>query len=76
DVMSQYLEAQGLKTDMDAAEEAPVEALVVSLAMGCPFEPSEKQVLLEAQTVLERANRLIALMEILSADDAGGEMLQ
>jgi len=74
--MRRYLEAEGLKTDWEAAEQAPIEALVSSLAMGCPFAPNEKQALLEAVTVMDRANCLIALMEMSGADDTGGDMLQ
>lgn len=75
--MRAYLDAQGLKTDWSAAEEAPTEALVVSLAMGCPFAPSEKQALLEAETVSARAEFLIALMEMESAsDDEGSDAMQ
>ena len=77
EAMEVYLDAEGLKTDWDAVEEAPSEALVVSLAMGCPFAPNEKQALLEAQTMVHRADCLIALMEMSCVDDAGNDtMLQ
>ena len=66
--MHDYLDAEGLKTDWDAVDEAPIQALVSSLAMGCPFAPNEKQALLEAKSANARADCLIALMEM-----AGGE---
>ena len=71
-----YLAAEGLKTDWDVAEEAPIEALISSMCMGCPFAVNEKQALLEAETLKERADCLIALMEMSTADDSGGDMLQ
>ncbi len=73
DIMRDYLDAEGLKADWEAAENAPVEALVVSLAMGCPFSPSEKQALLEAPTVAEQAECLMALMEMSGGDEPGGD---
>lgn len=76
EIMRDYLDAEGLKADWNAAENAPVEALVVSLAMGCPFSPSEKQALLEAPTVFEQAESLMALMEMSGGDDAGDTTLQ
>lgn len=71
--MRRYLESESLKTDWDAVGSAPTDALVASLAMGCPFEPNEKQALLEADTVAARARCLIALMEMTSASDQGGD---
>lgn len=77
EVMHDYLAAEGLKTDWDAASAAPLDALVISLAMGCPFEPNEKQALLEAETVEARARCLIALMEISGAETMDpGQKLQ
>lgn len=71
--MHRYLDAEGLKTDWRLVDDAPTDALVVSLAMGCPFAPNEKQALLEAETVADRAACLIALMEMSCAGDNGGE---
>lgn len=73
EVMRDYLDAEGLKADWEAAVSAPIEALVISLAMGCPFAPNEKQALLEARTVGERAACLMALMEMSGAEDPGGD---
>ena len=48
--------------------------LVVTLAMVCPFEPAEKQALLEAPTDTERAAALLTLLQMgaLSQDTPGG----
>jgi len=76
EIMGDYLDAESLKTDWDAVDEAPIDALVVSLAMGCPFAPNEKQALLEAKTVADRAECLMALMEMSGGDEPGGGPLQ
>ena len=65
-----YLDRKSLAVDWSAAEQAPVEALTNSLAMALPFDPLEKQVLLEAQTLEERLDTLAALLAI---DAAGAE---
>jgi hypothetical protein len=68
--LGRYLDHRGLGIDWDTAGQAPVGALVNSLAMGLPFDPAEKQALLEAVTIGDRAEALIALLEI---DSAGGD---
>lgn len=68
--LSRYLDHRGLGIEWETAEAAPLEALVNSLAMGLPFDAGEKQALLEAVTVSERAEALTALLEI---DAAGGD---
>ncbi len=67
--MEYYLDTEDLKTDWDAVEEAHTQALVASLAMGCPFASNEKQALLEAESTADRAQCLISLMEMSSVDD-------
>lgn len=69
-----YLETRGLDIDWDTAETAPPEALVNSLAMALPFEPPEKQALLEAPDLDGRAAVLTALMRIDAAGDGDGDM--
>ena len=59
-----YLERRQLDVDWESAKTAPSEALVNSLAMLLPFDTAEKQALLEAPTMIERREALIALMEI------------
>jgi Lon protease-like protein len=43
-----YLERRQLEIDWETAEAAPQEALINSLSMALPFEPAEKQALLES----------------------------
>jgi Lon protease-like protein len=59
-----YLDRRGLEVEWETAAEAPGEALVNSLAMALPFDPAEKQALLEARTCAERREILIAMMRI------------
>ena len=68
--LARYLDQRGLGIDWDTANQAPVDALVNSLSMGLPFDPAEKQALLEAVTIADRAEALAALLEI---DSAGGD---
>ncbi len=63
-----YLTRRSLEVDWEAAKEAPGEALVNSLAMALPFEPAERQALLEAADFAGRRETLITLMEIDAAD--------
>ena len=41
-----------------------MERLITSLSMICPFDPTEKQALLEAPTLEERAEMMISLVEM------------
>jgi Lon protease-like protein len=65
-----YLDHRGLAMDdWEAPKTAPAESLVNGLAMMLPFDAAEKQALLEAATLSERREALIALMEIGAAVD-------
>ena len=59
-----FFRLQGIDTDWSAIKEAPDGALVTSLAMTCPFEPREKQALLECRGLIERGELLTTLMEM------------
>jgi Lon protease-like protein len=59
-----FFRLHGLSADWQAIEQTSDERLVTSLAMICPFEPSEKQALLEAPTLCERGRLLVALIEM------------
>ena len=66
--LKRYLNRRELDIDWETAHTAPLEALVNSLAMGLPFEPAEKQALLEAAGLDERRE---VLSTLLSIDGAG-----
>ena len=67
-----YLEGRGSEANWEAIEEASDEMLVNSLAMICPFNPSEKQALLEAGDLCERAQMMMTLIEMARLDRTGG----
>ena len=71
DALRAYMAHRLLDIDWETAETAPMEALVNSLSMALPFEPAEKQALLEAMGLMPRAEALTALMRIDAAD--GGD---
>jgi Lon protease-like protein len=62
--LSAFLKANKLKADWEGIENAPNEALVNALAMMSPYGPAEKQALLEAPNLKERAEILVAVTEI------------
>ena len=66
-----YFEANGIEGDWKAIEEAGDAALVTSLAMICPFAAPEKQALLEAMSLPERARTMTAIMEM-AVHEPGG----
>jgi Lon protease-like protein len=70
DALRRYFANAGVEANWDAISTMPDDALVVSLCMACPFDPEEKQALLEARDEAERARALLALLEI-NAFDAG-----
>jgi uncharacterized protein len=70
-----YFQQHQISADWGAIDSVPGERLVTSVAMVCPFEPSEKQALLEASDLNERARLLTAMVEMAlmhrSGDGAG-----
>ena len=77
--LAPYLAGRGMDIDWDTARAAPQEALVNSLAMALPFDPPEKQALLEALTLTEREAALTALLRIEAVapdDDEPGPAMQ
>jgi Lon protease-like protein len=73
--LKDYLSKRDLKADWRSVMSAPAETLVNALAMLCPFEPAEKQALLEAQGWPERVATLVALLEMAAAEPAGGKTI-
>ncbi|MBL8707145.1 MAG: LON peptidase substrate-binding domain-containing protein [Rhodospirillales bacterium] len=59
-----YFKLNQINANWDAIRDTPDDRLVTSLAMICPFAPSEKQALLECPDANERARVLTALMEM------------
>ena len=62
--LSDFLKANNLKADWSGIENASNEALVNALAMMSPYDPAEKQAMLEAPDLKTRAEILVAVTEI------------
>ena len=71
-VLKAYFDLHGIEADWKAIEAAPLAGLVTSLCMICPFEPGEKQALLEAADIDRQARLLIALMEMETMAERAG----
>lgn len=72
-LLRRYLDSKGLGVEWDAVASAPGPALITSLCMALPFEPAEKQALLEATTPDARRSALEALLAIDAALDVDDE---
>lgn len=72
--LRRYVDINGFQADWSVIEEAPPEALIHTLCGLCPFEPREKQMLIEAETLADRCRTLTALLELNSAPDVKGPM--
>ena len=71
--LKHYLERRQLEIDWETAEAAPQEALINSLSMALPFEPAEKQALLECPALQDRVEVLTTLMRIDAAETGDGD---
>ena len=76
--LRRYLEDNGLNADWERINQAANEQLVNTLSILSPYGPEEKQALLEAGSLKERAEALVALaeMELAARDDSSGTSLQ
>ncbi|CAN5663818.1 LON peptidase substrate-binding domain-containing protein [soil metagenome] len=73
-VLARFFETAQLNSDWETLREAESELLINSLSMLCPFDPEEKQALLEAPTLGNRRETLVTLMEF-ALRSGGGEGL-
>ena len=67
-----YLQANQLEADWESVSRADNAVLVNALSMMAPYGPAEKQALLEAPDLKNRAETLIALTEMALARDGDG----
>ncbi len=58
-----FMKANKLEADWEGIDQAPNEALVNALSMMSPYGPAEKQALLEAPDLKNRAELLVAITE-------------
>jgi Lon protease-like protein len=63
-LLKDYLNRNAISVNWDDVITASDESLVTSLAMMCPFNATEKQAILESQSLRERYHMLTAFMEI------------
>lgn len=70
EILKAYLEAHDLNADWRAIQNASNESLVNSLSVISPYGPGEKQALLEAATLEDRNQMLIALTEMVLARES------
>ncbi len=63
DLLERFFDDRGLSTDWDGMKDAEPELLINSLSMLCPFEPEERQALLEAPSLATRRETLVTLIE-------------
>ncbi len=73
DTLRRYLALKNLKADWTAIARTGSEQLVNWLSVASPFGSGEKQALLEAATLAERAEALITLAEMELAMGGGGD---
>ncbi len=66
-----FLETHGLEVDWESLESARSESLINTLAVSLPLEAREKQGLLLAETLNQRAQLLLTLLEM-GRSKAGG----
>ncbi len=71
-ILKAYLEHESIEANWKAIEGADDARLVASLAMMCPFQASEKQALLEAPDLAERARVVVTLLEMALVTPADG----
>ncbi|MEZ5953836.1 MAG: LON peptidase substrate-binding domain-containing protein [Hyphomonas sp.] len=69
-----YSDAKDMSVDWDAVGKADLEGLINALCAGCPFSVMEKQALLEAVSLQQRAERLGILLKMDSAGPDRGSL--
>ncbi|MEM7423982.1 MAG: LON peptidase substrate-binding domain-containing protein [Pseudomonadota bacterium] len=67
-LLKRYFDVAKLSSDWDSLHDADSEMLINSLSTMCPFAVEEKQALLEAPQLIDRAETLSALMQFAIAE--------
>ncbi len=71
-LLEDYFKARKIAIDWETIEKMADDELVTTLAMICPFDPGEKQALLEAPDLARRAGVLIACLDMAGREAEGG----
>jgi len=74
--LNRFFQDRGLSTDWESLREAEDELLINSLSMLCPFEPEDKQALLEAPSLSTRRETLVTLIEYSLRGGSAEERMQ
>ena len=70
-----FLDANSMEADWEEVGETPTELLVNTLCILSPYDAAEKQAMLEAGTLKDRADTLITLTEMVLAGNSAGQKL-
>jgi Lon protease-like protein len=70
--LRRYFTHRGFDARWEAIEQMDDETLLTTLSMICPLPPAEKQALLEAPTLADRARTLQALLEMAGHETEDG----
>ena len=76
DLLGRFFAQRNLSTDWESIKEAEDELLVNSLAMLLPFDPEDKQALLEAPSLTTRRETLVTLIEFALRRGSDEEVMQ
>tara|TARA_B100000700_G_C15063292_1_gene867549 strand:- start:18927 stop:19586 length:660 start_codon:yes stop_codon:yes gene_type:complete len=63
-VLKSFFDSQGISANWEAINESDDADLLTNLAMICPFNPNEKQALLECKTSKAMADTLVSLIDM------------
>ena len=75
-LLGRYFTAMEMSTDWGSLSDAEPELLLNSLSMLCPFEPEDKQALLEAPSLTTRRETLVTLLEFALRGGSNEEIMQ
>jgi Lon protease-like protein len=70
-----FADAQGYSVDWDSVERLDDRSLINGVSQIAPFDPASKQALLEAETLAERCELLVQLMQFFGRHDGGEEIV-
>jgi len=70
-----FADAQGYSVDWDSVERLDDRSLINGVSQIAPFDPASKQALLEAETLTDRCELLVQLMQFYGRTDGGEEIV-
>lgn len=71
----EFAELQGYNVDWDSVKRLDDQSLINSVSQIAPFDPASKQALLEANSLAERCELLVQLMQFFGRRDGGEEIM-